>query len=177
MHQQPQPQNMHMYQNPQQFPQFNQQYPQFNHQMDPQEMMHRQMQMQQEQQFHQGFPQQYHQFQNPNPQDNMQNQMGMLMGQLQQELAAIISFVKNIKPDDDEREEKVGEVLYEFILKLIGVFHLNNLNKPDITNQIISMKLTGILLQSEMNLVDILSDFNGFVSTLRDLISRIYESN
>ena len=108
---------------------------------------------------------------------NQQNQFMIIMNQLQQELIAIVKYLSTINPEDQERQEKIGEVLYEYILKLIDIFNLNTLNKPDITNQLISMKVTGILLQSDVNLSEILSDLNNLVATLRDLISRIYLNN
>jgi hypothetical protein len=83
---------------------------------------------------------------------NQQNQFMIIMNQLQQELMAIVNYLSTISPEDQERQEKIGEVLYEYILKLIDIFNLNTLNKTDITNQLISMKVTGILLQSDVNL-------------------------
>lgn len=111
------------------------------------------------------------------PQQQNQQQMMFIIGQLQQELNAIVIFIRNINPEDVTKEEKIGEVLYDYILKIIEVFSFNTINKPEITNQVISMKLTGILLQSDASLLDIVSDFNYFLQTIRDLIFRIYFSS
>lgn len=111
------------------------------------------------------------------PQQQNQQQMMFIIGQLQQELNAIVIFIRNINPEDITKEEKIGEVLYDYIVKLIEIFSFNTMNKPEITNQVISMKLTGILLQSDSSLIEIVSDFNYFLQTIRDLIFRIYYSS
>ena len=92
-------------------------------------------------------------------------------------MGVIVNYIKGINNNDPERQEKIGEVLYEFIVKAIEFYGLNNLCKVDVTSVSISMRLTGILLQSDVSLFDILKDLNLFVETLRDLIQRIYIKN
>lgn len=107
---------------------------------------------------------------------NPQNEQNILMG-LKYELSYISALISRIQStiESDDKEEKIGETLYNFIIKSIEMLELNNINNKDVTNDIIAQKLTGILLQSE-SLVDVLSDIDTFVYTMKDLIVRVYKS-
>lgn len=97
---------------------------------------------------------------------------------LNYELKFLNAMVNQIQMNNnyEDKNEKIGETLYNFILRSVDVLNLNDLGRQDITNDIISQKLTGILLQSE-NLAEILYDINIFIFTLKDLIRRVYINN
>lgn len=92
---------------------------------------------------------------------------------LRNELGVINNYVNGININDPERQDKIGEVLYEFIIKVIEAYSLNK-TRSDVSSVSISMRITGILLQSDVSLTEILKDLTVFVETLRDLIHRIY---
>jgi len=85
--------------------------------------------------------------------------------------SALINQIQKSNPPD--KEEKIGDNLYAFILKTVELLKLNTLKKEEISNDAIAGKLTGILLQSDA-LVDILSDLSTFTTTLNDLIVKVY---
>lgn len=90
------------------------------------------------------------------------------------ELKSIESYVKTISINDPDRYDKIGEVLYNYILRLVDLLKLNNVNNSEVDDMTITSKLTGILLQSNNSLIELISDFPTLVNTLKDLINKIY---
>jgi hypothetical protein len=105
-----------------------------------------------------------------------QNEQNNLMG-LKYELSYISALISRIQSttDSDDKEEKIGETLYNFIIKSIEMLNLNTVNDNEVTNEIIAQRLTGIFINSE-DLIDILSNIDSFVHTMKDLIERVYKS-
>ena len=106
--------------------------------------------------------------------NNVDNQ-AIMIG-LNYELKYISALITQIqKSDINDKDDKMGETIYNFIIKCIEALNLNNLGKQEITNEIMSQKLTGILLQSEL-LIEIMSDIDSLINTIQDLINRVYNS-
>lgn len=89
---------------------------------------------------------------------------------------AVITRSQNIQNEED-RNEKLGETLFPYIAKVIEVLKLNTFQSQGITNDTITSKLTGILIQTKFEaLIEILSNINIFITTAKDLIFRLYEN-
>ena len=104
-----------------------------------------------------------------NNNNNIYNQ-AILMG-LNYELKYISALITQIQKSDNinDKEDKMGETIYNFIMKCIEAMNLNNLGKQEITNEIIGQKLTGILLTlvSEV-LIEVMSDIHTLINTIKN---------
>lgn len=112
--------------------------------------------------------------QNMNVQQGMQGQQNMQKQNVKRTLdnpdlvKEIQRIVKISNPE--EKTETLGETLFYFLLNVISQYKLNITNGA-IDDAILSSKLTGMLLQTDENeLMEIVSNNEILVMTIRDVI-------
>lgn len=107
---------------------------------------------------------------------NQQNNGMKILENLNHNLNQIYNFLLQIKSKGIPNEnlaEFVGDSIFNFTISLIENFNLNTLENKKITNEVISSKITGILLGTH-NIEEYFMDLGRLVGTIKDLISKLY---
>jgi hypothetical protein len=109
---------------------------------------------------------------NMNNNNNMNNRNNMNIQLRNTDNIELISNIKQIMqlPNQDEKKELLGETIFYFLLGFIPSFNLN-LTNGKFSDDVLCSKLTGIFLHTdEKELLEILSNTEILVLTIKDVI-------
>jgi hypothetical protein len=101
------------------------------------------------------------------------NQGGVNIPSRNQDNVELLNKIKQIIsiPNLEERKELLGETIFYFLLRFIPTFHLNQ-TSGKFSDDVLCSKLTGIFLHTdEKELVNILSNVEILVLTIKDVIN------
>ena len=101
------------------------------------------------------------------------NQGGFNVPSKNQDNMELVNKIKQIIsiPNLEERKELLGETLFYFLLRFIPTFNLNQ-TSGKFSDDVLCSKLTGIFLHTdEKELVNILSNIEILVLTIKDVIN------
>ena len=101
------------------------------------------------------------------------NQGGFNVASKNQDNVELVNKIKQIIsiPNLEERKELLGETIFYFLLRFIPTFNLNQ-TSGKFSDDVLCSKLTGIFLHTdEKELVNILSNVEILVLTIKDVIN------